>query len=34
MNLMNVPSYPQQVIQGLIIVAAVLLQGVELGRSR
>jgi len=27
MNLMNVPGYPQQVIKGLIIVFAVLLQG-------
>lgn len=27
MNLQNVPSYPQQVIKGLIIIAAVLMQG-------
>ena len=27
MNLMNIPGYPQQVIKGLIIIAAVLLQG-------
>jgi ribose transport system permease protein len=27
MNLMNVPGYPQQVIKGLIIICAVLLQG-------
>ncbi len=27
MNLMNVPGYPQQVIKGLIIIVAVLLQG-------
>jgi len=30
MNLINVPAYPQQVIKGLIIVAAVLLQGIQL----
>jgi ribose transport system permease protein len=29
MNLMNVPGYPQQVIKGLIIIFAVLLQGVK-----
>jgi ribose transport system permease protein len=29
MNLLNVPAYPQQVIKGLIIIAAVLLQGVQ-----
>jgi ribose transport system permease protein len=34
MNLKNVPSYPQQVIQGLIIVFAVLLQGIQIRRSR
>ena len=27
MNLQNVPAYPQQVIKGLIIIAAVLMQG-------
>ena len=29
MNLMNVPGYPQQVIKGLIIIIAVLLQGIK-----
>jgi ribose transport system permease protein len=29
MNLLNVPAYPQQVIKGLIIIAAVLLQGIR-----
>ncbi|RXZ82808.1 ABC transporter permease [Paenibacillaceae bacterium] len=29
MNLMNIPAYPQQVIKGIIIIAAVLLQGIE-----
>jgi ribose transport system permease protein len=29
MNLMNVPGYPQQVIKGLIIIVAVLLQGIK-----
>jgi ribose transport system permease protein len=29
MNLKNVPAYPQQVIKGLIIIFAVLLQGVQ-----
>jgi ribose transport system permease protein len=29
MNLLNVPAYPQQVIKGGIIVAAVLLQGIQ-----
>jgi ribose transport system permease protein len=28
-NLKNVPAYPQQVIKGLIIVFAVLLQGIQ-----
>lgn len=32
MNLMSVPSYPQQIIKGLIIVAAVMLQ--RFGRDR
>ena len=27
MNLMNIPGYPQQVVKGLIIIGAVLLQG-------
>jgi len=27
MNLMNIPGYPQQVVKGLIIICAVLLQG-------
>jgi ribose/xylose/arabinose/galactoside ABC-type transport system permease subunit len=27
MNLMNIPDYPQQVVKGLIIIGAVLLQG-------
>ena len=34
MNLMNIPGYPQEVIKGMIIVVAVLLQGVPLSRSR
>lgn len=34
MNLMNIPGYPQEVIKGIIIVVAVLLQGVPLNRSR
>jgi ribose transport system permease protein len=29
MNLLNVPAYPQQVIKGLIIILAVLLQGIQ-----
>jgi len=29
MNLLNIPAYPQQVIKGIIIIAAVLLQGVN-----
>jgi ribose transport system permease protein len=29
LNLMNVPGYPQQVIKGLIIIFAVLLQGIK-----
>jgi ribose transport system permease protein len=29
MNLLNVPAYPQQVIKGLIIIAAVLLQRIQ-----
>ena len=29
MNLKNVPAYPQQVIKGLIIIFAVLLQGIQ-----
>ena len=29
MNLLNVPAYPQQVIKGIIIIAAVLLQGIR-----
>ena len=29
MNLMNVPAYPQQVIKGVIIILAVLLQGIQ-----
>jgi ribose transport system permease protein len=28
MNLLSVPAYPQQIIKGLIIILAVLLQGV------
>jgi ribose transport system permease protein len=31
MNLMNIPGYPQQVVKGLIIVGAVLLQGWQRG---
>jgi ribose transport system permease protein len=30
MNLLSIPAYPQQVIKGLIIIAAVLLQGVKI----
>ncbi len=33
MNLLNVPSYPQQILQGIIIVIAVLIQGVQINRS-
>jgi ribose transport system permease protein len=29
MNLMSVPAYPQQIIKGLIIIVAVLLQGID-----
>ncbi len=29
MNLLNVPGYPQQVIKGVIIIFAVLLQGIQ-----
>lgn len=29
MNLLNIPAYPQQVIKGVIIIAAVLLQGIQ-----
>jgi ribose transport system permease protein len=29
MNLLNIPAYPQQVIKGLIIILAVLLQGIQ-----
>ena len=29
MNLLNIPGYPQQVIKGIIIIAAVLLQGLQ-----
>jgi ribose transport system permease protein len=29
MNLMNIPAYPQQVIKGGIIIAAVLLQRIQ-----
>lgn len=31
MNLMNIPGYPQQVVKGLIIIGAVLLQGWQRG---
>jgi ribose transport system permease protein len=34
MNLMNVAAYPQQVIKGVIILAAVLLQGAENGKGK
>ncbi len=34
MNLMNIPGYPQQVIQGIIIIVAVLFQGIQFVRSR
>jgi len=34
MNLPNIPGYPQQILQGAIIVIAVLIQGVQLKRSR
>ena len=30
MNLMNIPAYPQQIIKGIIIIAAVLLQGIRI----
>lgn len=33
MNLMNVPGYPQQVIKGVIIIMAVLVQGVSTARE-
>jgi ribose transport system permease protein len=33
MNLLNVPNYPQQILQGVIIVIAVLIQGVQINRS-
>jgi ribose transport system permease protein len=33
MNLLNVPAYPQQVIKGIIIIAAVLLQGLNVRRN-
>ena len=33
MNLLNVPAYPQQIIKGLIIIAAVLLQRIQAGNS-
>jgi ribose transport system permease protein len=29
MNLQDIPAYPQQVIKGLIIIVAVLLQGLQ-----
>jgi ribose transport system permease protein len=29
MNLMNVPGYPQEVVKGVIIIVAVLLQGIR-----
>ena len=34
MNLMSVPAYPQQIIKGVIIILAVLLQGVGTGPRR
>ncbi len=34
MNLMNIPDYPQQVIKGVIIVIAVLLQGLQARSDR
>jgi ribose transport system permease protein len=34
MNLMNVAAYPQQVIKGIIILAAVLMQGADDGKAR
>lgn len=33
MNLLNIPAYPQQVIKGIIIIAAVLLQRVQLKKE-
>jgi ribose transport system permease protein len=33
MNLQNVPAYPQQVIKGLIIIFAVLLQGLQMRKK-
>jgi ribose/xylose/arabinose/galactoside ABC-type transport system permease subunit len=29
MNLMNMPGYPQEVVKGVVIIAAVLLQGIR-----
>ena len=34
MNLVNIPAYPQQVIKGVIIVAAVLLQGIRIRTNK
>jgi ribose transport system permease protein len=34
MNLMNVAAYPQQIIKGVIILVAVLLQGAEEGKEK
>ena len=34
MNLMNIPDYPQQVIKGVIIIIAVLLQGLQVRSQR
>lgn len=34
MNLLSVPAYPQQIIKGIIIILAVLLQGVGLASTR
>lgn len=34
MNLMSVPAYPQQIIKGVIIILAVLLQGVGARATR
>jgi len=33
MNLLNVPSYPQQVLMGIVIIIAVLLQSDRKGKD-
>jgi ribose transport system permease protein len=34
MNLMNIPGYHQQVVKGIIIIVAVIFQGIEPGKIR